>query len=669
MQVRGWLVFTTLALAVALVPALGALPAPGPAASPAQADYPMPLLWTPTAEITVGASLPAGTADYALTGGDAFGPFYILKAPCDGLIDYLYSWTGFFSVGETMVRFYDPQLTADLLKAKALAGKFNAQPYIVAGLAARGVPAVALPPGALPAPLATLAPGFPSPTTAPVAPAKVLPRPGPAPAPAPAAVPAAPSPGKRASIKESPAARAQLTPAREELVEAQKKLAETDKELAAREQLAKEGVLAPEEVARFATQRQQAAAAVSSAQQKVQATEGQPRNTAPAGAATGAPLPMPHPALAKLPAMPAIPAPPAELQKLSMPRWQDLFAPTGGLVFKPMVPPGTIVKKGAPILKVVNSAWAHLRLVVPKEQALRFDRSLPVTVNFPEVSALHLVGWVTSKRSMPGDNRVVVDLTVTSPDDPYQTQAALQALTYATPQALDSRDLELAVKPAARAGSASHNPLLSLIPAMMVAGKAEDEARDQDGPLSGRIALVPAVPLFGPAVCSDLKGQQTLQELHNWQNSFVDGMTTAIYNQKLLLSYPKSGEMSQVVEKMMKGEVEHDPGYCARTLRLALGWGLGDAYNWAVALPKQGWRAREDGLPRPGDILVWPFTYGRNHSQHIGVAVRQNGQMMLLSNLEGRLGTSDIIGGYLSFYKPAAPEVGAVPLPVATGKR
>jgi hypothetical protein len=116
--------------------------------------------------------------------------------------------------------------------------------------------------------------------------------------------------------------------------------------------------------------------------------------------------------------------------------------------------------------------------------------------------------------------------------------------------------------------------------------------------------------------------------------------------------------------------VEHDPGYCARTLRLALGWGLGDAYNWAVELPKRGWLARDDGLPRPGDILVWPFTYGRNHSQHIGVAVRQNGQMMLLSNLGGRLGTSDILGGYLSFYKPTTPTTpGAVPLPPAMGKR
>ena len=46
------------------------------------------------------------------------------------------------------------------------------------------------------------------------------------------------------------------------------------------------------------------------------------------------------------------------------------------------------------------------------------------------------------------------------------------------------------------------------------------------------------------------------------------------------------------------------------------------------------------------------------------------GSMMLLSNLEGRLGTSEILGGYLSFYQPTAETgPGAVPLPVATGKR
>jgi biotin carboxyl carrier protein len=550
------------------------------------------------------------------------------------------------------VRFYDAKLVEDLAHARAVAGKFNAQPYIVAGLAARGVPAV------------PLVLGFPSPTTTPVAAAGVLP--------APAAAPAAPAPRAKATPPASPSLRAQLTPAREELAAAQKKLAATDEELAARQQLQESGVLAPEEVARFEAQRNAAAAAVNAAQRKVlaEAAAAPATATRPASSATGAPLPMPKPAPLALPPVPALPAPPAELQRLSMPRWEDLFAPTGGLVFRPMVPPGTLVKKGAPIMKVVNSAWAHLRLVVPGEQALRFDRALPVTVSFPEVPGLRFSGMVTGKCYAPGDNRVVVDLLVTWPEEPYRTQSVLLAMAYASPAARDARDLELAVKPPDQTATVAGNPLFGLLPTLMVASQAQEEARSQDGPLVGRVALVPPVPQFGPAICSDPKAAATLQGLHDWQNSFVDGMTTAIYNEKLLLSYPRTGEMSQVVEKMMKGEVEHDPGYCARTLRLALGWGLGDAYNWAVELPKRGWASRDDGLPRPGDILVWPFTYGRNHSQHIGVAVRQNGQMMLLSNLGGRLGTSEILGGYLSFYLPtteAGP--GAVPLPVATGKR
>ena len=325
------------------------------------------------------------------------------------------------------------------------------------------------------------------------------------------------------------------------------------------------------------------------------------------------------------------------------------------------------VKQGAPLLKVVNSAWARLRVVVPAEQALRFDRSVPVTINFPEVPGLRFGGWVTGKHVLPGDNRVVVEMQVTRPDDPEETQSVLLAMAYASAPVQDAEELELTPKPAHPASASDR--LFGLVPAMMVASKAQEDA-GTSGPLTGRLALVPPVPRFGPAPCPDPKLQDNLKQLHDWQSSFADGMTTAIYNQKLLLSYPREGEVSQAVEMMMKGEVEHDPGYCARTLRLALGWGLGDAYNWAVQLPQRGWQARADGLPRPGDILVWPFTYGRNHSQHIGVAVRQNERMMLLSNLEGRLGTSELVGGYIAFYKPTTPPApGVVPPPPVAGKR
>ncbi len=635
-------------LPVVWAPAWGALPSPG-VSTPAQLGSPLPLLWTPMAEITIGAPEPVPGVDYTFATGGAPGPFYVLKAPADGILEYLYSWTSFFAAGEPMVRFYDAQLLPDLRKAKAIAGKFNAQPFIIAGLAARSTP------------VGPLALGFPSPTLTPAPLSSVLPA-GPPPA---SPAPSAERP--RASLERTgqPAtSRARLSPARAELAAAQKRLAETEQELAARRQLQESGVLATEEVTRFETARREAQASVKQARQSVQEAEATARP-----AETTGPPPARH-AVAPMarPAAPALSMPPAELQRLTTPRWVDLFAPTGGLVVAPVVPPGTTVKRGAPVLKVVNSAWARLRVVVPAEQALRFDRSVPVTINFPEVPGLRFGGWVTGKQRLPGDNRVVVEMQVTRPDEPDETQSVLMAMAYASPPAQDASELELAPK-AARAATASGR-LFGLVPAMMVAGKAQEDAAGNSGPLVGRLALVPPVPRFGPPPCPDPKLQDNLKQLHDWQSSFADGMTTAIYNQKLLLSYPREGEISQAVEKMIKSEVEHDPGYCARTLRLALGWGLGDAYNWAVQLPQRGWRAREDGLPRPGDILVWPFTYGRNHSQHIGVAVRQNERMMLLSNLEGRLGTSELVGGYIAFYKPTTPaSPSSVPPPPATHKR
>lgn len=625
------------------MPGWGALPASDPPGAVAQLGSPVPLLWTPRAEIRVGLPDTVAAFDGCL-GGDAFGPFYILKAPTDGIVEYLYSWTGFFAIGEPLARFYDSRLLSDLHKARALAGQFNAQPFIIAGLTARRL--AATPPVA----------DFPAPTTAPASPASVLSVPGSG-----TAAPALPAPeASRARLERKgeaePPARAQLTPARLELAAAEKRLAETEQELAARKQLHNAGVLAPEEVTRFEAARQEATEAVNLARQKVEQAEA-PAPAAPVPSEVVPPLRPVAPM-----ALPAVPALPGELQRLTVPRWKDLLAPTGGLVVQPVVPPGSVVKQGTPVLKVRNSAWARVRVTVSAELAFRFDRSVPVTVSFPEVPGLVFAGWVTGKRYLRNDDRVVVEMLVTRPDNPGETQAVLLAMAYATPPAQDPRELELVPGSARPAVAAAPDRLFGLVPAMMVAGKAQQEAANESGPLSGRLGLVPPVPRFGPAPCPDARLQENLKQLHDWQNSFVEGMTTAIYDQRLLLSYPREGEISRAVEKMMKGEVEHDPGYCARTLRLALGWGLGDAYNWATQLPQRGWRAREDGLPRPGDILVWPFTYGRNHSQHIGVAVRQGERMMLLSNLEGRLGTSEILGGYIAFYKPTAPAT-AVPAP------
>jgi len=371
-----------------------------------------------------------------------------------------------------------------------------------------------------------------------------------------------------------------------------------------------------------------------------------------------------------LPALPAIPAPPPELQRLSAPRWEDTLAPTGGLVLRPLQVPGTVVKKGTPLLKVANSAWARLRMLVAPEQLFRFQRSVPVAVTFPELPGLEFVGWVTSKHLVPGDERGVVEVLVTNSRQPFETQALLMSLAYAAPPPQNSDEAILAPDVSrVAAGLAPSERLFALVPAAVMTSAAKARAEQYDDlPLAGRLAVVPAVPRFGPPQCPDPELRERLARLHEWQESFIEGLTTAIYGQRIILSYPREGAISAAVERMMNREVSHDPGYCARTLREALGWGLGDAYQWALRLPEHGYIPREDGIPRPGDILVWPFTYGSHHSQHIGVAVLQNGRLMLLSNLEGRLGTSEIVGGYIAYYKPSTPVPPAAQAAPAKGR-
>lgn len=617
----------------ALGSAWAALPAPEPSGLLVQLGSPVPLLWTPTAEVRVGSPREVPPLDLALT-GETYGPVYVLRAPADGIVEYLYSWTGFFLVGQPLVRVYDSKLLADLSAAKA-AGKFDARPFIIAATARPSVWEVP----------------FPSPTTQPVAPDTVL-RPA-TPRPEGSAVE---RPRATLERREAPAnaSRARLTMAREQLAAAEKHLAETQEELAARRQLQKSGVLVPEEVTRFETQHVQAQAAVKAARENLQEAE-EAEKAAPTAPAAVPPL-RPVAPMA-LPALPAIPAPPAELQRLSAPRWEDSLAPTGGLVLKPLQPPGAAVKKGTPLLKVANSAWARLRVLVPPEQSFRFHRSVPVTIAFPELPGLEFVGWVTSKHLVPGDERGIVEMLVTNVREPFETQALLMSLAYTSPPLKDNAEAELTPDVSrVAAGLAPSERLFALVPAAVITSAAKARAEQYDDlPLTGRLAVVPSMPRFGPPECPEPQLRERLTQLHEWQESFIEGLTTAIYGQRIVLSYPREGAISAAVERMLKSEVSHDPGYCARTLREALGWGLGDAYQWATRLPEHGYLPREDGIPRPGDIMVWPFTYGSHHSQHIGVAVLQNGRLMLLSNLEGRLGTSEIVGGYIAFYKAAAP--------------
>lgn len=621
--------------------ALAALPGQAPAENQPMALGQSALqLWTPPAEIKLGTGTLAPDLDFALD-GQAYGPSYVIKAPCDGVVEYLYSWTGFFSVGQPLIRLYDPQLITDLATAKAVAGKFSAQPFTIAL------------PGTTQMPFTF----FPPPTLRAVAPAAALRQPAPPP-------PAAVAPTPRATLERTsrpaPSSQATLAPAQRQLAEAEKRLADTDQELTARRQLQQSGVLAPEELTRVETERAQAALAVQTARQQVQAAAPAPARSA------AAPASRTQAALPPLPRVPSVPVVPAELTRLSTPRWEDVFAPTGGAVLQPLQPPGTVVKKGTPLLKVSNSAWARVRVLTTAQIASRFDRATPLTVNFPALPGLDFVGWATGKHRLPGDERVVVDMILTRPQDRFETQSLLLALSYDSPPAQNSTETQLAFgQPRATGSLAGSGRLFGLLPTTLVASATRPADPEVSDSLTGRLALLPAVPRFGPALCPDPALQARLEQLHTWQRTFVDGLTTAIYDQKMVLSYPREGEMAAAVEKMMKGQVGHDPGYCARTLREALGWGLGDAYQWAIKLPQVGYRAREDGFPRPGDIIVWPFTYGSHHSQHIGVSVLQNGRMMLLSNMEGRLGTSELIGGYIAFYKPAAPPATAPATPAA----
>jgi len=457
-----------------------------------------------------------------------------------------------------------------------------------------------------------------------------------------------------------PRADLQVASLQKALARAQTALSEIDEELAERRQLNDSGVLDKEEVARFEELRKEAETEVRSAKRNLAAAQGEtPESAAPAATRNAKPG---APAMKTL--LPTVPPAPVQLLHISEPRWTDVLAPTSGLVVQPLLTPGTIVKKGTPLLRVSNSAWLCVQAVTTRQLATEMEPSTPVTVSFPEMGGMDLAGWVVSKRLWPGDDRAEVTFMVTRQTEGTEAQPLLFNLAYSTTpaQSLDEVQLLPSQQRMPRRATLAER-MLGLVPTALVTGEERNQPVDPTDPLAGRLALLPAAPHFGPAACTDPVLQQRLTQLHDWQTSFIQGMTTAIFDQQITLSYPRDGEMSQAVERMVRGEVGHDPGYCARTLREALGLGLGDAYQWAFKLPQMGWKAREDGLPRPGDILVWPFTYGVNHSQHIGVAVEQDGRMVLLSNLEGRLGTSAILGGYVSFYKPTdAPAPSPTPL-------
>jgi len=358
--------------------------------------------------------------------------------------------------------------------------------------------------------------------------------------------------------------------------------------------------------------------------------------------------------------IPEIPTVPIEVKRLAAPRWIEQAAPTNGLVVRQLTPPGAQVQPGQPLLEIANRDFAPLYADVAAKYVDQFLRGAPVTITFDDYPGIQLAGWINDVKPAPnGLARVEMIVLAVEGYFAEDTFASLEWLALAAP--LEEPQMPqirpaLETKPAAGEKQANIYRLMPLLPPEI--GPAQDTillAKKKE--FVGLIHFGETKPAEAKACINNSHNDEAkrLAKLREWRKSFVEGMQTGLFG-NLMLTYPREGEICQAVEKMATGRVSHEPNRCARTLREALGWGLGDAAEWLKRLPERGYRPRPDGLARPGDILVWPFTYGPRRTQHIGIAVSQNGKLMLLSNLNGVLGTSELVGGYVAFYKPKPQE-------------
>lgn len=357
----------------------------------------------------------------------------------------------------------------------------------------------------------------------------------------------------------------------------------------------------------------------------------------------------------------AFPATPQELGRLSEQRWTEYHAPADGFVERQTAGDGTLIAPGQELLRVINTQWARTYIAVNAVDAERFRPGTVVTVTFDDYPDVLFEGWVNSLAPAEESDQLRAEVMLFCRRGYYGTDAfaTLEWLALATPLGQDGEDVDpvtpvLEDSPALRYQQDPHGPL-SLVPRDVWALSVPAESlRRSDDEYEGQMQLVELVTpsaVHTPAS----PDQKRLAALRKWRESFAEGMTRTLFADNVVLTYPRSGEIRRAIEKMATASVSHEPNLCARTMREALGWGLGDAHEWARELPSRGYVARGDGLARPGDILVWPFTFPPRGSQHIGIAVQQNGRLMLLSNLNGRLGTSPIEPGYLAFYKPHPP--------------
>ena len=354
---------------------------------------------------------------------------------------------------------------------------------------------------------------------------------------------------------------------------------------------------------------------------------------------------------------PEIPAVPMEVKRLGAPRWVDQSAPGDGLVVRQLAPNGSQVQPGTPLLEVADREWARIYSDVPQASLAAFAKGAPVRVSFDNYPGVTLEGWINDRKPLPGTDLARVEMLVMAregycPDDTY---ASLEWLVLAAPIVANDRPEGLSPALEAETPASEYRSVYDLLPLIPseVAPASDPIAQTKPDEYVGLLRLGEVGGQSATALGNPAQAQR-LSALHKWRDSFTSGMTTGIFG-NLVLTYPRDNEIGRAVEKMATVQVTHEPDRCARTMREALGWGLGDAAVWMDRLPERGYKPRTDGLARPGDILVWPFTYGPRRSQHIGVAVSQGGKLMLLSNLSGTLGTTELQGGYVAFYRPAAP--------------
>jgi len=343
---------------------------------------------------------------------------------------------------------------------------------------------------------------------------------------------------------------------------------------------------------------------------------------------------------------------PDQSAALAQQRWHEQTAPWQCLVSRALVPQGSIVQKGTPVLELRQTSAARLTAEVAEPYVGFCQVGAPIEVTFPTVGLVYR-GWVSHaepthaprppgaqiqvllSESRAGDSQVYPDLEWLALLTCSSVLPPPQPLAYAPPEPTCP----------APTGVGALFPLPYAV---------EDRAEPApwDGQLSGTLQLCATARPSGFNQ-ADPVAQRKLKRLQEWRDSFVEGMETTVFPEVgLTLTYPREGEVRRAVERMATRRVSHSPGMCARTLAEAFGWGLGDAALWAQRLPERGYRLREDGIARPGDILVWPYTYGARRSQHVGLAVGQGSAIMLLSNQDGVLGTAPLTGGYLAFYRP-----------------